>query len=95
MAFTTTVRGVRYGGVGSCQIYGEWTGSAGDAAGTMTVGGTVVMAVFQKFDPIDQTYQIIPRVEVSINTTTNISTITVENQDNVTLGKFLVDKLSA
>lgn len=95
MAFSATVKGTRYGGVGSCQLFGDWTGSSGDAAGTVTVGGQVQSVVFQKFDPIDKTYQIIPRVETSFSSTTGLTTITVENQDDVTTGKFIIDKLSA
>lgn len=79
-------------GAGSMQITGTWTGSAGDAAGLMTVSGSVNAAMFQKFDALDNTYQIIPRIETSFNSGTNLTTITVENQDNVTSGRFLIDK---
>lgn len=94
MAFSATVRGVRYLGVSGVQVFGDWTGSAGDTAGTMTVSGQVQQAVFQKFDSIDNTYQILPRIETSFSSTTGLTTITVENQDTVTTGKFLIDKLS-
>lgn len=94
MAFSATIRGARYLGPSGVQLFGDWTGTAGDAAGTMTVGGQVQNAVFQKFDAIDQTYQIIPRIETSFSSTTNLTTITIENQDTVTAGKFIIDKLS-
>lgn len=86
MAFSATIQTQTYEGPVVRKLYGTWTGSAGDAAGTMTVAGTVRHAVFQKMDPLDNTYEIIPRVETS--TTNGITTITVENQDNVTSGVF-------
>jgi hypothetical protein len=86
MAFSYTVQNQTYEGPVVRKLYGIWSGNAGDAAGSISVAGTVRHAVFQKTDPLDLTYQIIPRVEVS--TTAGISTITVENQDNVTNGVF-------
>ncbi len=92
MAFSATIRGQSYlvgtsGGVRL--VYGDWTGSAGDAAGSLQIGGPKpMMVIFQKFDPIDNTYQIIPRVESS--TSGQITTITVENQDTVTTGSFVI-----
>jgi len=92
MAFSTSVTGARYMGPGSMQIVGTWTGNAGDAAGLMTVSGSVNAVIFQKFDALDNTYQTLPRVETSFNTGTNLTTITVENQDNVSSGRFIIDK---
>lgn len=88
MAFSATVRGTAY--LGALRlIYGDWTGSSGDAAGTVTISGPKpYVALFQKFDAIDRSYQIVPRVEVS--TTSGITTITVENQDDVTTGSFMI-----
>lgn len=86
MAFSFTVQNQAYMGPGIRKIYGTWTGSAGDAAGTIAVAGPVRGAVFQKLDPLDNTYEIIPRIETSISS--GISTITIENQDNVTSGSF-------
>jgi len=91
MAFSATITGQSYFGPGHRSIRGTWTGSAGDAAGTMTVAGIVQEVVFQKFDAKDNTYQIIPRVERS--TTAGITTLTIENQDNVTDGFFTIDIL--
>lgn len=93
MAFSATVRGTGYLFAPLRVTYGDWTGSAGDAAGTITISGVVQNAVFQKFDAIDGTYQIIPRIEVSISGFT--STVTVENQDTVTSGKFMIWSLGA
>lgn len=88
MALSTTIRGQGY--MGSLRfVYGDWTGSAGDAAGTLALGGGYpVMAIFQKFDALDNTFEIIPRVEVSVSS--GITTFTIENQDNVTTGRFFI-----
>jgi hypothetical protein len=86
MAFSYTIQSQTYEGPVVRKIYGTWSGLYGDTAGTIQVGGTVRHAIFQKSDPLDLTYEIVPRVEVS--TTNGISTITVENQDNVVNGIF-------
>ena len=91
MAFSATIRGQTYTGPGHRTLWGDWTGSAGDAAGTYTVAGTVLRADFLKQDPLDSTTQILARTGVS--KTSGISTITVENQDTVTAGTFLIDVL--
>lgn len=89
MAFTTTVRTQVYPGPGVRMVIGDWSGSAGDASGTIALGGGYpMMCVFQKFDSLDGSYQIIPRVEVSVSG--GICTFTIENQDNVTTGRFLI-----
>ncbi|HEX9504271.1 MAG TPA: hypothetical protein VF974_08225 [Patescibacteria group bacterium] len=89
MAFSATVRGTSYFGDGVRSIYGDWTGAVGDAAGTLALaGGYPILAIFQKFDTLDNTFQIIPRVEVS--TTSGITTYTIENQDTVATGRFFI-----
>ena len=91
MAFTATVRSsTNLGGSGGARlILGDWTGSAGDAAGTLSFAGAIpAICIFQKFDPIDNSYQIIPRVECSYSA--GITTVTIENQDNVTTGRFMI-----
>lgn len=90
MAFSATVRNTQYYGAGRTSYSGDWTGSAGDAAGTMTVGGVVVQAIFQKMNA-DATFEVVPRVTSSI--ASGITTITIENQDTVTTGYFTIDKL--
>src|SRR5260221_10857043 len=92
MSFSATIRGVNYNGVGGVQVYGDWSGSAGGAAGSMTVSGVVNQAVFQKLDALDNTTQVFPRVGVSISS--GITTLTIENQDNVTNRKFIISKMS-
>lgn len=91
MAFSANVRGSCYmAGPGGLKVtYGDWTGAAGDAAGTVSVsGGYPLLVVFQKFDALDNTYAIIPRVGVSVSG--SIATLTIENQDNVTTGRFFI-----
>lgn len=89
MAFSTTVRSQVYLGPGIRIIIGDWSGAVGDAAGTIALGGGYpTMCIFQKFDALDNTYEIIPRVEVSVSA--GICTFTIENQDNVTTGRFFI-----
>ena len=92
MAFSTTVTNVQYMGPGKRQLSGTWSGLAGDAAGTMTVSGTVLSARFEKFD-VDNTYGI--PVRCSSSTTSGITTLTVNNQDNVVNGTFTLDVLGS
>lgn len=90
MAFSATVRNVAYNGAGNTTISGEWSGAAGDAAGSMQVGGVVVRAVFQGYDN-DNFCQIIPRVSSSVSG--GITTLLINNQEDVTTGYFTIDKL--
>lgn len=67
---------------------GDWSGSYGDAAGTLAVsGGYVVGALFFSFDN-DNTTQIFPKVSQS--TSGNVTTLTIQNQDAVTTGRFAI-----
>ena len=90
MAFSATVRNIQYYGPGRTTISGDWTGNAGDAAGTMAISGIVVSALFQKYTA-DSTYEILPRVTSTV--ASGITTLTIENQDNVTTGYWTVDKI--
>jgi hypothetical protein len=56
----------------------------------MTVGGIVTKANFYKFDS-DSTWQMIPRVSSSVSS--GITTLTINNQDDVVSGYFEIDKL--
>lgn len=90
MAFSTTVKGsIPLGGSAGLKLtFGEWSGSAGDTAGTIVVGGSYVIgAFFFKFDN-DATDQVFPKVSTSVSGFT--TTLTIQNQDNVTTGKFIV-----
>lgn len=89
MAFSATVYNVAYLGPARVKLSGIWSGLAGDAAGTMTFAGVVAGARFEKFDN-DNTTQILPRVTTS--TTSGITTVTINNQDNVVNGYFEIDK---
>lgn len=91
MAFSATVTGAQFIGPGRMQLSGTWSGAAGDAAGTLAVSGVVIRADFQSYD-VDNAWGI-PRI--SLSTTSGITTITVNNQDDVTTGYFIVDKLSS
>lgn len=90
MAFSATVRNTQYWGPGRTSMSGDWSGSAGDAAGTMSFGGVVIQAIFQKFTA-DNTFEIVPKVTSTI--ASGITTLTIENQDNVTTGYFEISKL--
>ena len=88
MAFAYNIRGQAYLGPTYRKIYGDWTGSAGDTAGTIVVAGNVPRGavIFQKLDPLDNTFAGMTRCECSF--ANGFTTITVENQDNVTQGAF-------
>lgn len=90
MAFSATVYNTQYIGPAKTQLTGSWSGSAGDAAGTMTIAGVVTNTLFQAYDSTNQ-WEIIPRVTISVSG--GISTLTINNQDNVTTGYFTIDKL--
>lgn len=90
MAFSATVYNTQYMGPGKTQLSGSWTGLAGDAAGTMTIAGVVTNVQFSKFDN-DNTFQFLPRPTVSV--ASGITTLTINNQDNVVIGYFTIDKL--
>lgn len=90
MPFSATIYNTQYLGPGKTHLSGIWSGLAGDAAGSMTVAGSVVKANFYKFDN-DNTWQIMPRVSSSV--TSGITTLTINNQDNVVTGYFEIDKL--
>lgn len=90
MAFAATVYNTLYMGPGRTQLSGTWSGTAGDTAGSMTIGGIVLSAVFNKFDA-DNTFGNPVRCSSSVSS--GITTLTVNNQDNVTTGYFTIDKL--
>ena len=92
MSFSATVTNVQYIGPGKRQLSGTWSGNAGDAAGTMTVSGTVINANFSKFDA-DNSSQGLARCSSSISS--GITTLTINNQDNVVTGYFTLDILGS
>ena len=90
MAFSATVQNVIYMGPGRSQLSGSWSGASGDTAGSMTIGGTVLNATFSKFDS-GNTFGSPVRCSSSVSS--GITTLTVNNQDDVTTGYFVIDKL--
>lgn len=90
MAFSATVRNVQYLGPGKTKMSGSWSGASGDSAGSLAVSGTVTQANFYKYDT-GETWQIIPRVSASVSS--GITTLTINNQDDVTTGYFEIEKL--
>lgn len=71
-------------------LLGDWSGAVGDAAGSVSIAGQFVGSIWFKNDSTSvnqNTSQIFPKVEWNGS---NPGTITVENQDNVTTGSFLI-----
>jgi hypothetical protein len=90
MAFSATVYNTQYLGPSKTKLSGSWTGASGDTAGSLAVGGLVTQANFYSFNS-GNTWQIIPRVTVSV--ASGISTLTINNQDDVTTGYFEIEKM--
>lgn len=90
MAFAATIRNTQYSGAGQTTLTGDWSGLAGDTAGSFAVAGVVTKADFMKFDS-DQTFQGVARVSSAVSN--GITTLTINNQDNVTTGYFRIEKL--
>ena len=88
MAFSATIREVQYVGPGRRIISGDWSGAAGDGAGTFTCSGTVVSSRFEKFDN-DNTFG--QPVRCSGSTSGGLTTLTINNLDNVTTGYFTLE----
>ena len=88
MAFATS--NVRLGSVGDTfSLRGGWTGSSSDASGTLAVRGLVFSAIFQNHDATSQEDRPTP-CDVSYSGTTGLSTITVHNHADVSVGRFHV-----
>lgn len=89
MAFSATVRNSVHLGPGLKMTVGDFSGSVGDAAGTIDVsGGYVLSCLFQKMDSGGTTTQIFPTVGLS--TSGSVTTVTIQNLDNVTTGRFVI-----
>jgi len=89
MAFSTSNIQVSYAPPLKLFI-GDWSGAAGDAAGTISIGGRYVGSLWFKNDSTSvnqQTSQIFPVVNWDGNVP---GTLTVQNQDNVTTGSFII-----
>jgi hypothetical protein len=97
MSFSSTVRGKSYlGGPGGLvAVYGDWSGASGDAAGTMSIGGRLVGSLWFKNDKTtvnQQTAQVFPAVDWDGNIP---GTLTIQNQDDVTTGSFILFTLGS
>lgn len=69
-------------------ITGTWSGAAGDAAGSFTMGGALIGSMWFKNDANSNSTQIFPYVTSTVSG--NISTLSVNNVDNVTNGTFII-----
>lgn len=89
MAFATS--NVKYSSDGDLnRLIGDFTSSVGDADGTVSVGGArVYLAFFYDGTDTTATTQPLP-IKISTNTTTGISTITVNVSNGVTAGRFYI-----
>lgn len=87
MAFATS--NVRRSVFGDLNItLGDWTGSAGDAVGTIGVeGGRVYMAHFTIQDTDSPTGGYIP---TSVSTSGAVTTVSAYYHEDVTTGRFLI-----
>lgn len=96
MAFSTTVQGVGPTGAGPLRVtYGIWSGAAGDAGGTISFAGQYMGSLWFKNDSGTvnrNTSQVFPDVDWD---GLNPGTLTVQNQDNVTSGSFIIFSLGS
>lgn len=88
MAFSATVKASAYLGPGLKMTVGDWSGVAGDAAGTLKVSGRYWGGLFFDADVQGNTSQIFPNVGESV--AGSVTTLTIQNQDNVTSGRFVI-----
>lgn len=81
-------------GAGLRVTYGDWSGAIGDAAGTIGVAGRYIGSLWFKNDKTTvnaNTSQIFPIV--NWDAAVNPGNLTVQNQDDVTNGSFLLFSL--
>lgn len=103
MAFSATVRGVGPIGAGNMRaVYGDWSGVAGDAAGTITFAGRYIGSLWFQNDSTTATTgpatnvnatQVFPSVQWDGNA--NPGTLTIQNQANVGTGSFIIFSLGS
>lgn len=94
MAFSATVRGSAYLGAALRITYGDWSGAVGDTAGTIAVAGRYLGSLWFKNDTTTAnqfTSQIFPKVEWDAAVAPG--NLTIENQDTVTTGSFILFSL--
>ena len=89
MAFAATNVKVRNVGGGLRTTTGQWTGSDGDAPGTLTVSGARVQSAQFR----DNTTGFLCDVTFAAGSAANTSIVTINNISAVTDGYFKVDAL--
>jgi hypothetical protein len=99
MSFSATVRGAANFGPALRVTFGDWSGVTGDAAGTLSIGGKYMGSLWFKNDSTTATTLNMTNANSSqifpvVNWDGNIpGTLTIQNQDNVGTGSFLVFSL--
>lgn len=90
MAFATS--NIKLGTAGSSwSLSGDWTAAAGDTSGTVSIGGARVYSCEFHNQDGDSGMQSKMETSVSTNTTTGLSTVTVNLSANaVTNGRFRI-----
>ena len=88
MAFATS--NIRKGTCGDLKITaGDWTGSQGDASGTIAVeGGRVYAALFYTNDTVSPGNIPVPATWPAASGAT--TTVTIHNRETVTIGTFMI-----
>jgi hypothetical protein len=84
MAFSSTVYKRDLSGT-TKSVSGLWSGSAGDASGTFTVGSGFIKNASFRNEDADSPKEF---VQTDISYASGIATITVHNHQDVTNGKF-------
>lgn len=88
MAFSTSnvQSGKLFGGVNT--YIGDWSGALGDAPGSITLGGgRVYLAHFEDQDATGSPVELVP---CSVSVTSGVITLTVNNRNAVTQGRFII-----
>lgn len=89
MAFSTSNIQVAYAPPLKVMV-GDWSGASGDAAGTLSIGGRYVGSLWFKNDSTT-TNQFTSQIFPVVNWDGNVpGTLTVQNQDTVGTGSFIV-----
>lgn len=89
MAFSTSNVQVSYAPPLKIMV-GDWSGLSGDSAGTISIGGRYLGSLWFKNDSTTvnaNTSQIFPSVDWDGNVP---GTLTIQNQDTVTTGSFII-----
>lgn len=88
MAFATTNVQTATLATGIKFYAGDWSGAAVDAAGTVTLaGGRVYLSHFEDQDATGSPVELVP---CSVSVSSGTITLTVNNKNNVTQGRFVV-----